>query len=524
MRNPLSLLRFFLARAANQLAEPIEPKPRRGSRLALEVLPDRTTPAILWANRGSDGFDAAYGANAAAARTVVDQAIADWSAAVPNFNYADPAYLNTLVIYISAGNLGGNRGLTNVVDWESGTRKPTLATIALDDDGAGDGWYFDPFPAEGSEFWDTQNRFMAHNDLPGVDLYRTAAHELGHALGLAMNPNSLPGEGLKINQYRTVLRGVPYLPEYWLYNVNVGSTTLATFTASSHIYGGEGVANYEQYPGSKIARDLMNSGELLPTGHQTRQLISTLDVSILASVYGYTVNTGSLRTFTPATHRVGTYRIPPVGQLGQFELRDRDGSSITFDYLPQDNYAVAGDWDGNGLDEVGSYSPATGVFSLRDVNGGTTNISLGGLGWLPVAGDWNGDGIDEVGVYNPSLAEFQLYVAGLPTITITSFGSSNFVPVAGDWDGDGVDELGIYDQNQALFRIRYRDGTKVSISAGGVGSQPLAGDWDGDGVDTVGTYNRSLGRFALKSSSGAVTAIFFGGTDSPRRPLAGNWL
>lgn len=305
--------------------------------------------------------------------------------------------------------------------------------------------------------------------------------------------------------------------------------TITTFTADSHLYGGDGVANYDQYPGSVVSRDLMNSGNVFPVGQQTRQLISDHDLDVLETAYGYTVNSGSLRHFTPVNHEIGTFRPPSsLPEIGVFDLRYADGSSTQFGFQPTDTRAVAGDWDGDGFDEVGSYYAPSGLFRLRDANGNPTSINFGGPNSYPVAGDWNGDGRDEIGVYYPSLARFDLRVNASTTITISSFGGSTYKPVAGDWDGDGVDELGLYDANQALFRIWKRDGTKFSITMGGSLAHPLAGDWDGDGDDEVGTYFRNPGRFVLRSNNNPAdntkTTIDFGGINTTKLPVAGNWL
>jgi hypothetical protein len=68
---------------------------------------------------------------------------------------------------------------------------------------------------------------------------------------------------------------------------------------------------------------------------------------------------------------------------------------------------LAGDWDGDGTDEVGLFRPATNVFYL-DLNGdgaitaADAKFAMGNSGDLPLIGDWNGDGIDHVGLFRPS--------------------------------------------------------------------------------------------------------------------------
>jgi hypothetical protein len=60
---------------------------------------------------------------------------------------------------------------------------------------------------------------------------------------------------------------------------------------------------------------------------------------------------------------------------------------------------LVGDWDGDGVTEVGIYNTASNNFLIQTDSG----FDVIGLGWdcvTPMVGDWNGDDNDEVGVYN----------------------------------------------------------------------------------------------------------------------------
>lgn len=115
---------------------------RREYKPVLEELTDRITPStIVWQNQfTSDNFDAFYGANATAARAIVNQAIADWQNAIVNFNYDSPSWNNTYLLNIWAESLpSGTLGITNLLDWEDSSLKPTESNIRLDDDAFGFG-------------------------------------------------------------------------------------------------------------------------------------------------------------------------------------------------------------------------------------------------------------------------------------------------------------------------------------------------------------------------------------------------
>ncbi len=90
---------------------------------------------------------------------------------------------------------------------------------------------------------------------------------------------------------------------------------------------------------------------------------------------------------------------------------------------------VAGDWNNDGIAEIGVFRPSTGEW-LLDLNGNRQ--------W-PVTGDWNNDGIAEIGVFRPSTGEWLLDLNGNDRWEGSSFdglyqfGAEGDRPVAGQW-------------------------------------------------------------------------------------------
>lgn len=141
----------------------------------VEPLERRDLFAITWSNMGpKDGLAAMYGANAPVARTLVQAAIADWSAALPTAN---------LKLTIKA------------LDIEKGSKNPnTLGrtsgkTIQLDKDAAGEGWYFDSDVSDNADFPTANEPFAATGKLAGRDFFSVVLHEIGHAVGFADTTN-----------------------------------------------------------------------------------------------------------------------------------------------------------------------------------------------------------------------------------------------------------------------------------------------------------------------------------------------
>jgi hypothetical protein len=156
---------------------------------------------------------------------------------------------------------------------------------------------------------------------------------------------------------------------------------------------------------------------------------------------------------------------------------DQRTPSTRFNYGTSGDKAVVGDWDDDGIDEVGYWRPSVATFYRQ----GSSSITFGNPTDIPVIGDWDGDGDDEVGVWRPSEAKFYLRSSSGVT-TSFYYGTYGDKPVVGDWDDDGIDEVGIFRPSNATWHLQ----GVASFVYGNLGDIPLPGDWNGDGRDTVG--------------------------------------
>ncbi len=117
---------------------------------------------------------------------------------------------------------------------------------------------------------------------------------------------------------------------------------------------------------------------------------------------------------------------------------------------------------------------------------------FGNEGDYAVTGDWNGDGVDNIGVFNNG--NWYLDVDGNGRLSTTDkaylFGQAGDFPVTGDWNGDGVTNLGVYRDGKFILDTNGNgiidDGDAV-VEAGQAGDRPISGDFNGDGIDEVGT-------------------------------------
>ena len=216
----------------------------------------------------------------------------------------------------------------------------------------------------------------------------------------------------------------------------------------------------------------------------------------------------------PVMHTVGVYNNEGTWALWNIDTNSAD--IVGFGW--PGTAPIVGDWDGDGVNEVGVYNTDGNNFLIQN----DSEFDVIGLGWsgiTPVVGDWNGDGADEVGVYN-NAGTWALWNTDTNSADIFGFGWEGAQPIVGDWDGDGVTELGIYNTAGNNFLIQTDSGFDV-IGLGWPGVVPVVGDWNGDGPDEVGVYNNE-GTWALwntRTNSADIVGFGWAGAE----PVVGDW-
>ncbi|MFQ3536929.1 MAG: M12 family metallo-peptidase [Aggregatilineales bacterium] len=320
----------------------------------------------------------------------------------------------------------------------------------------------------------------------------TFGHELGHNMGSAHNPEDAS------SAYYSYSYG------YRVNNVSVPFRTVMAYNCSS-----PGCPRINYWSNTALTY----YGQPMGTATQNNRLSLNNTASIVAD----------FRT-NMLTDTVGIYR-PSHSLLLLRNSLSTGPADLTQIFGGADDYPVAGDWDGDGVDTIGVYRRSTGQFLLKNSNAVGApvvySLYLGSANDMPIVGDWDGDGKDSVGIFRPSNG--LIYIRNTLTTGVADYtlilGVPGDLPVAGDWNGNGRDGIGVFRPSTGTFYLlnnAQQNGTFFAdavFAFGQNGDRPVAGDWNANGIDGVGVYRN--GQLSLRNalSSGPPDLIFFfGGT------------
>ena len=126
---------------------------------------------------------------------------------------------------------------------------------------------------------------------------------------------------------------------------------------------------------------------------------------------------------------------------------------------------LSGDWDADFVDELGLYRPSNQTFYLFEdsctgspMGAADIEFVFGNPGDTPVSGDWDRDGITEIGLYRESTGFFywkEFNSTGVADGQIF-YGNPEDRFVASDWgNDDGIDTPGVFRPSDQTFYFRH---------------------------------------------------------------------
>lgn len=120
--------------------------------------------------------------------------------------------------------------------------------------------------------------------------------------------------------------------------------------------------------------------------------------------------------------------------------------------------------DGSTVD-LGLWSLETGTVTLKNpVTGKEVSFKWGGrAGDVLVPGDYDGDGIDEIGVWQMSNRTWYWKRVPDGAISQAVFGSETGIPLPGDYNNDGRTDLAYWEPRQQKIFVSYTQGKSVDL-------------------------------------------------------------
>jgi surface antigen len=176
-------------------------------------------------------------------------------------------------------------------------------------------------------------------------------------------------------------------------------------------------------------------------------------------------------------------------------------------YFGYHYFALAGDFDDNGVSGIALYDSQNGVFYFKDgpsYNDQTTYQWAAGSNYQPFVGDFNGDGYSDIGLRDENTG--MIYIKYGPAYgknqhTYQWVAGSNYQVFAGNFNGSGEDGIGLRDENTGMLYFKdgpsYNDQSTYQWAAGS-NYQPFVGDFNGNGYDGIGLRDANTGMFYFK--------------------------
>jgi hypothetical protein len=207
-------------------------------------------------------------------------------------------------------------------------------------------------------------------------------------------------------------------------------------------------------------------------------------------------------------------------------LKSSDNSVESVPWGLSDDIALTMNYDGNNVTDIVAFRPSNGTWYIKrmgdiikpfsetpDPDGQNYRIIQWGMaGDKPLAGDFDGDGFDEIVNFRPSDGNWYIYNRVAGNYNIIHWGMSGDKPIAKDFDGDGKCDLAVYRPSDGTWYIHNSLDDSMTIRQFGLSSDiPVPADYDKDNVSDIAVFRPSNGTwYVLRSSDNSFFAVPFG--------------
>jgi len=213
-----------------------------------------------------------------------------------------------------------------------------------------------------------------------------------------------------------------------------------------------------------------------------------------------------------------------VTDSGGLTAQDSEGVDVIDpNQSRSDFYPVLGDFNGDGVTDIGLHNNSSGVWEIAISDDGNFTSApdwLSGFGdskdWLTLGGDFDGDGYNDIGIYNNTTGECRIAFSNGSSFDIQqdewltfADASYDWQPLTGDFNGDGKTDFGLYNKKSGTLKVAASDGSSFGIldekipSFGGNDEVALAGDFNGDALPDIVIYNESSGDWSVAFNVGS---------------------
>lgn len=192
-------------------------------------------------------------------------------------------------------------------------------------------------------------------------------------------------------------------------------------------------------------------------------------------------------------------------------------ADVSYFFGDPNDVALAGDFNGDGCDTVSLYRPVEARFYIvNELGSGDSGLGAADFSFLfgdhgdkPFVGDFDGNGVDEVGLHRESTGRVYMRLGLTTGIADLDFiyGDPGDLLVAGDWDGDGIDSPAIFRPSDGNWYLRLRNSAGyadhvIPFGLADRGLLPVAGyaSLSGAGTALSTNSNNNPGEFEPQES------------------------